>query len=118
MPKGCLRDDWGRLACTITGLPCCGFCSSGFYNTATFRVGAETYSAQTISGHSRECVYSDGRNVTVNYDPHNPTSASISLNYPAQTIGYVVFGFGIVFAFLHGRLPTLPETGIGVRAMR
>ena len=72
--------------------------SSGFYNTATFRVGEETYSAQTMSGHSRECVYSDGQNVTVNYDPHNPTSASIALDYPAQAIGHVVFGFGIVFA--------------------
>jgi hypothetical protein len=81
---------------TTTGMVTNCFLSSGsgYYNTATFQVGAQIYSAQTTSGHRFDCVYTEGQNVTVHYDPSDPSSASLPLNYPAQTFGLAMFGAG------------------------
>jgi hypothetical protein len=61
---------------------CQSYGNSGFYNFVSFEVGGKSYTALTREGNARTCVYTDGQEVTVTYDPRNPSSASVSLGPP------------------------------------
>ena len=73
---------------TGTVLRCETLNNSGSFNVVSFQVNGTPYSALTRVGTRYPCVYSDGQKVTVNYDPSNPSSASVSNGGPFNGIEF------------------------------